>query len=89
MKHRKAYESITFKPSKEARRKLVVLSKETKRCVSNIVTECVDYALTKVELKPVKQDIFFKEDGKQNIEDGWITVNHRRRRDTSTGSTPG
>jgi predicted DNA-binding protein len=78
MKQRQAYKSITFKPSEEARKKLIVLSRETGRCVSSIVAECIDYALSRVELKPVKQDIFFK-DGKQVTKDEWVTVDVSRR----------
>lgn len=61
MKNRQSYESITFKPSEEARKRLLELSKETGRSVSSIVSQCADYALGKVELKPIKQDIFFRE----------------------------
>ena len=55
-----SYQSITFKPSEGARKKLIELSKETERPVSSIISEFTDYALGKVELKPVKQDIFFR-----------------------------
>ena len=61
MKNRQSYESITFKPSEEARKRLLEFSKETGRSVSSIVSLCADYALGKVELKPIKQDIFFRE----------------------------
>jgi predicted DNA-binding protein len=61
MKSRQPYESITFKPSEDSRKRLLELSKETGRSVSSIVSECTDYALGKVELKPIKQDIFFRE----------------------------
>ena len=35
--------------------------KETGHPVSSIVSRCVDYALKKVELKPIKKDVFFLE----------------------------
>lgn len=61
MKSRQPYSSVTFTPSEEARKQLVVLMKETGHPVSAIVSRCVDYSLRKVELKPIKKDIFFQE----------------------------
>jgi len=59
MKSRQPYSSVTFTPSEEARKKLVEFTKETGHPVSTIVSRCVDFALTKVELKPMKKDVFF------------------------------
>jgi hypothetical protein len=61
MKNRQPYCSITFTPSEEARKQLVEFMRETGHPVSTIVSRCVDYALTKVELKPIKKDVFFME----------------------------
>jgi predicted DNA-binding protein len=61
MRNGQSYQSITFKPSEEAKKRLLELSRETGRSVSSIVSECADYALGKVKLKPIKQDIFFEE----------------------------
>lgn len=61
MKNRQSYESITFKPSEDTIKRPLELSKETGRSVSSIVSECTDCARGKVELKPIKQDIFFRE----------------------------
>jgi predicted DNA-binding protein len=61
MKNKQSYGSITFKPSDEARKRLIELSKETGRPVSSIVSKCTDYALQKVKLKPIKQDISFED----------------------------
>lgn len=61
MRNGHSYQSITFKPSEEAKKRLLELSKETNRSVSSLVSECTDYALGKVKLRPIKQAIFFEE----------------------------
>jgi predicted transcriptional regulator len=61
MRKRESYTSITFKPSPEMRKKIIELANETEHPASTIVYRCLEYALRKVELKPVKKDIDFPE----------------------------
>lgn len=60
MTKREPYASVTFAPSEETRKKLVAIKRETGRSVSSIVRECVTFALSKSDLKPVKRDMFFE-----------------------------
>ena len=57
---REKYETITFTPTSEMRKRILDMAKETGHPASAIVLKCVEYALKKAKLKPIKKDIFFE-----------------------------